>query len=359
MCRHACPTFLATKLDSHTPRGYALLLSQIDEGHRNWAPATVDRFYQCSQCGLCREDCEYHWREDELVRNAREEIVQKDYTPERVKKIATSIIQYGTPHQEERALVGIPAGVLDKPDADVLYFAGCSARYNQQSIIISLSRIFHAAGVDWAMLDDEGCCGASLYELGYTKEAKTCAEKLAAKISKARPKVLVTGCPHCFRAFKNMYPEWKVELPSELQIFHTSQYLQMLLSEGTLRLTEDWDATTTFCYHDPCQLGRNMQEYDAPRSLIERATGQAPLELFHNREHAECCGAGSIMFLTDPDIAQKVAKKRLERVEETQAGIMVTACQNCKTNLDTAQTGMENCVRVMDLAELLASRIQN
>ena len=36
MCRHACPTFLATKLDSHTPRGYALLLAEIEAGKIGW-----------------------------------------------------------------------------------------------------------------------------------------------------------------------------------------------------------------------------------------------------------------------------------------------------------------------------------
>jgi Fe-S oxidoreductase len=100
-----------------------------------------------------------------------------------------------------------------------------------------------------------------------------------------------------------------------------------------------------------------MGEYGAPRSLIEAVTGQAPFELFHNKEHAECCGAGSIMFLTDPDIALKVAQKRLERVHETPAEIVVTACQNCKLNFMRAKEQSGDHIQVMDVTELIASKI--
>ncbi len=357
MCRHACPTFLATKLDSHTPRGYALLLSQIDEGYREWTKETVDRFYQCSQCGLCREDCEYHWQEDELVRNAREEIVKTDCVPERVKNIASSLIQNGTPYEKEATTWNVPPELIGKKNTDVLYFAGCSTRQNHPEIIESLNKIFQVVRIDWTVLEDEGCCGTSLYELGYTEEAKKTAKKLTVKISEANPKVLLTGCPHCFRAFKELYPQWEISFLSEFQIVHTSQYLDTLISDGTLKLERN-TRFPSLCYHDPCQLGRKTQEYEAPRKLIEAITSKAPLELFHNKGHAECCGAGSVMFLTDPDIAVKVTKKRLESVHETHAEVIITTCQNCKMSFVNAKKEADNNVKVMDVVELVASRLK-
>lgn len=356
MCRHACPTFLATKLDSHTPRGYALLLSQIAEGYRDWTPETMDRFYQCSQCGLCREDCEYHWQEDELVRHAREEIVQQNRTPERVAQIATSLIRNGTPYQDEGKASYVPQEIIGRKQVKVLYFAGCSTRHTHPALIEALAKIFRTADVQWTMLEDEGCCGTSLYELGYTEAAKTTAQTLVRKITEAAPKILLTGCPHCLRTFKEFYPQWELEFEPNMQILHTSQYLARLLTEGRLRLNGKVDLSAV-CYHDPCQLGRKMQEYDAPRQLIEIVTDQAPRELFHNKALAECCGAGSVMFLTDPEISGKVAEKRLERVAETGADGIITACQNCKTMLLIAQNGAEHVVPVMDIVELVAAKI--
>ena len=355
MCRHACPTFLATKLDSHTPRGYALLLSQIDEGYREWTRETVDRFYQCSQCGLCREDCEYHWPEDELVRNAREEIVNTNQASERVQNIASSLVTTGTPYAREMTTGHVPFEVVGKKNPEVLYFAGCSTRQDRSEIMAALSQIFQAMGTDWAILQEEGCCGTPLYELGYTDAAKDATAKLAAKISAVHPKLLLTGCPHCFKAFKELYPQWGISFSADLQICHASQYLDTRISDGTLKLQGN-PTFSSVCYHDPCQLGRKLKEFDAPRRLIEAATGKVPLELFHNKEHAECCGAGAVMFLTDPDVAVKVAKKRLERVHETQTEVMITACQNCKTNFVKAKNQADG-IQLMDITELIASRL--
>ena len=101
-----------------------------------------------------------------------------------------------------------------------------------------------------------------------------------------------------------------------------------------------------------------MKEYDAPRRLIEAATGTIPRELFHNKEHAECCGAGSVMILTDPEIAGKVSKKRLERVHETEAEVIITACQNCKTNFIAAKEQSDRHIQVMDVTELIVSGLE-
>jgi Fe-S oxidoreductase len=71
MCRYACPTFLATKLESVTPRGYALMLATIDRGQQAWSEDMVNRFYQCTLCGLCRAECEYNWPEDDPAMRQR------------------------------------------------------------------------------------------------------------------------------------------------------------------------------------------------------------------------------------------------------------------------------------------------
>jgi Fe-S oxidoreductase len=356
MCRHACPTFLTTKLDSHTPRGYALLLSEIDHGLQSWTDSIVERFYQCSQCGLCREDCAYHWAEDEVVRNAREEIVSQGLAPERVKAAASAIMADHSPYgvmSEE----WIPASATpEKHGAEVLYFAGCATRQKHPSILQALDRILGAAGVDWTVMEDEGCCGVPLFELGYSREAKEAARALAQKIRELKSKVLLTGCPHCYRAFKEFYPKWDAPLSKDLTVLHVSQYIESLVSRGALKL-KTTKKLSRASYHDPCQLGRKMREFDAPRKLIQAAAGALPLELFHHRENAECCGSGSCLFLTDARLAHRIARRRIEGLREADSHVLITACQNCKTGFESAlaQEGFE--VQVLDLAELVAMAI--
>ena len=340
MCRHACPTFLTTKLDSHTPRGYALLLSEIDHGLQSWTPSIIERFYQCSQCGLCREDCAYHWAEDEVVRNAREEIVARNLAPERVRQIASSFM---ADHTESRTLT---SAALDKKGAEVLYFAGCSTRKSHPEIMQALDQIMGIAGVDWTVMREEGCCGAPLLELGYTREAETASRVLMEKISALKPKLLLTGCAHCYRALSERTSEG-------LPVMHTSQYLEGQFSKGTLRAKKR-GKLSKLTYHDPCQLGRKMREFDAPRRLIQTATGSAPLELFHQREKAECCGSGSCMYLTDPQLVSRISRRRLEGLRETDSHVLITACQNCKTGFASAMPLESFELQVLDLAELVA-----
>lgn len=352
MCRHACPTFLATKLDSHTPRGYALMLSAIAEGIRNWDEDCIARFYQCSQCGLCKEDCEYHWPEDEVVRNAREEIVALKKEPQIIARIASSVINKGTPYEKERKQY-VPPEHTGKRNPEVLYFAGCSTRQSHPEIIEATSNILNFIGVNWSVLEQEGCCGMTLFDLGYSEKAKKIAAQLADKISRAEAGILLTGCAHCYRIFREKFNEWGIQLPSNIKVVHSTEYLWQNMLNGKLEFTTD-ASVESVSYHDPCQLGRKLGVYEAPRKLIEKLTNSRPIELFHNREKTECCGAGTTMFLTDPEVSGKVARRRIDAAREENAKVIVTACQNCKTVFTKVH---QNDIRILDVAELVSLQL--
>jgi len=344
MCRFACPTFLATKREAITPRGYALLLMQIDGGKQAWTEDIVSAFYQCSLCGLCRENCEYGWPEDDLVRHARQEIVSAGHAPQAVQAAAATLLENGRPRADG---VSLPVG---KSGPEVLYLAGCQARLHHPEIVSATAQLLSALGVEWTVLAEESCCGAGLDDLGYPAEAKQKARALAAQIAQVSPRTIVTGCAHCTRSLKAFYPAWGVDLPAGIPVLHTAEYLSQMAAAGRLKL-DGRAAAGGLGYHDPCQLGRKMGVYDAPRALIEAATGSAPRELFHSRALAECCGAGAAAFLAEPAVARRVARVRLERAVEAGVTTLVTACQNCKALLREA-AGDE--IQVVDLAELAA-----
>jgi Fe-S oxidoreductase len=354
LCRYNCPTFMATKLESVTPRGFALLLMEVDQGRKDWTPESVARFYQCTQCGLCREICEYHWPEDELVRHARESIVAAGAAPANVTGVARELISKVTPTSGALAGFSPPARTWAKPQ--LLYFAGCQALVERTETVQANLKLLEAAGVEWDMLEEEICCGAALDELGYADEARQAAQRIAERIAARRPDILLTGCTHCLRAFREYYPAWQVELPPGIQILHTSQYFYTLIKSGALHLRRN-QVGIQVAYHDPCQLGRKLGIYDEPRQLISAVTGANPLELFHNRELAECCGAGALMHLTQPDVSRWVARLRLERVLESGASTLVTACQDCKTAFLSCQDGVYSHLKIMELSELLSDSV--
>jgi Fe-S oxidoreductase len=352
MCRHACPTFLATKLDSHTPRGYALLLAEIEEGKIEWSESIVNRFYQCSQCGLCREDCEYHWQEDELVRNAREEIVAAGLAPKRVLDTSGLFIKQGY-FEKGQELESIGRKVIEGGNPEILYYGGWSVRAYQPHIVASIQKIMKKLGADWGMLENEIDTGITLFELGYTAQARSQAKRLRDEIAAIGPQTIVTSCAHSYRAFVEQWAKLGIALPSEIKVLHVSQFLDGLLKDGAIK-PETNLIGRSIGYHDPCHLGRNGGIFDEPRQIITKLSGKKPIELFHNRNKAECCGAGSALFLTDGDLAMKVAHERLKSAREQGVDMLVTACSNCKTNFERSARQYGVIIEIKDIAELFA-----
>ena len=343
MCRYACPTFVATKRESVTPRGYGLLLTALGSGKQAWTEDMVRAFYQCTLCGLCKERCEYHWAEDDMVLAARGEAVYHGHEPETVQAVAASL------RDDRQRWAGGAAFPRSGPHPEVLYLAGCQARTHHPEIVEATARVLSSLGVRWGVLAEEGCCGGGLHDLGYAAEAAQQAQRLAGQIAELGPATVVTGCAHCYRSLKELFPAWAVALPPGTRVLHTAEYLGEMAAEGRLRL-DDQGEEGSVGYHDPCMLGRKMGVYDAPRALIRAVTGSAPREVVHNRALAECCGAGAATFLVEPDVARRVAAVRLARAREAGVTTLVTACQNCKALLQEAAAGALQVVDVVELA---------
>jgi dimethylglycine catabolism B len=79
-------------------------------------------------------------------------------------------------------------------------------------------------------------------------------------------------------------------------------------------------------WHDPCQLGRGLGIYDAPRVVLTRVLGRAPDELPDRRERALCSGAGGLLPSTMPPAAREIADARLQAHARAGGGRIVTAC---------------------------------
>lgn len=334
MCRHACPVFLATKLDSHTPRGYAINLSRINEGLADWDEGGLERLFHCSQCGLCKELCAFHWAEDEMVLAGRREMVRAQREPERVKLTVSEMAR----NMENNLF---DACRYDRKNCDVIYIAGSALRNGQRSIIKSAAKLLDAVGVEWTMLRSEDTSGPVLYELGYEKEYDIWLEAIKSRIAELNPNMVITSCAHTLSLFRK----------ADIETLHVAEYIQPLISDGKLKLRMEQQRVM---YHDPCHLGREFGVYDAPREIIRQCSGADTIEFYHSRGEAECCGAGAAVDEVYSEITLRVAENRMKQVVEEGADIVVTACPNCKRLLERLNGG----VQVLDLIEYVAKMME-
>ena len=142
-------------------------------------------------------------------------------------------------------------------------------------------------------------------------------------------------------------------------MYHHSEFLAELVDSGALPSGSQLDRQVTF--HDPCYLGRQNGIFDAPRDLVQLATGSAPSEMEQSREKSFCCGGGGGMCYVDEDPDQRVNQERADQALATGADVVAVGCPFCTTMLEdgiNARKGDRDVV-VRDVAELLWESVES
>ncbi|TAH75094.1 MAG: (Fe-S)-binding protein, partial [Methanosarcina mazei] len=166
------------------------------------------------------------------------------------------------------------------------------------------------------------------------------------EIRKRGAKVLITACPGCFKAFKDIYPRMFGKL--DFEVLQVSQYLDRLLKEG--RLTPENALKFRVFYHDPCHLTRGMGVYTEARDVLEKIPGTGLAN--KTPEGSACCGFGGGVRVNYPSESISVASDRFRAAEKLGCDAIITNCGGCMQNL--AEAGKNEKIKIFDLAEYLA-----
>jgi glycolate oxidase len=200
--------------------------------------------------------------------------------------------------------------------------------------------------VDFAVLEEDACCGYPMYDVGHMAVAREAALDTIEKIQAFQPSVVLTTCIGCYRALTHVYPH-DLGLEPGVTVQHVHEFFPSLLNSRARQVSRK------VAFHDPCIMGRHMGIYDEPRSLITSIPGIELVEMYSNREHALCCGAGGGVLGAFDDLAGQVAVERLQQAAAAGAQQLVTSCPTCVVNLKRAvkKAGVE--LNVSDIVELI------
>jgi heterodisulfide reductase subunit D len=367
MCRHGCPTHTSTRSDACSPVGRALIVELYRGGKSAFTEAAVDRLYQCTLCGACKAWCKPKHELPRIIELARERIIQEHRAPQGVVELDRAIAQthnvYGEPHNQRFAALSSPLRV-PKPDAEVLYFVGCTTAYRHPEIAEAAAKVLEKLGVAvHIMTGDHGevCCGSPLIRAGAITAARELAQQNATAVAHAKVPTIVTTCPGCARALKLDYPLLGVSLPENARVLHITEFLVSRRRQLQTLLTQRHasarrEELLSIIYHDPCHLGRELGVYDAPRQLLKLLPDVHLLEFTHNREHADCCGGGGALPKTFPNLATDVGVHRVTDAAQSGARYLASCCPNCKQHFAAVQ-GAKTGPKPVDLVELLAGTV--
>ena len=323
-CLEVCPTYQATQNDKFSPVARIKAARKILQGEEV-TPQIIESIYNCPECHLCSTVCPYNIDVPEIVTQSRVELVRRGLAPlERHNVIVEGIQRLGNSLNGDpsQRLVWLPEE-FPSHESSTLFFVGCLASYLVKDAATSSYLLLKKLGVDFMILEDEGCCGIYYHEVGRLDLAREKFEENADRFKRLGIKRVIVVCAGCYHCFKRLYPQLLGSI--DFEVVHIIQLLPSLLKEKGIKMEQKGMEVT---YHDPCRLGRLERFYDEPREAL-RLSGIKVNEIPENRENALCCGAGAAVRSVYRDLSLKLATKILDQAPVSP---IVTPCPFCEFN---------------------------
>ena len=360
LCLANCPVNHELFLEKYTPRGKIQLARRYGRGDVAISDHYRDIFNQCLLCGACTMTCPSGVDLTRVFTHMRKEITEKKGISPSMKPAVDSLMIHGNISREDNEERGdwrediknLPHHQYQKPKAKVVYFVGCVASFFPmvQTIPQNMVRILSSAHVDFTILaGEEWCCGFPLIGAGADESTRKFIQHNLEKIRSLGAESVVFSCPSCYRT-------WKEHYPNDFKLFHSTQFIEQLIRDNALSFNElPWTVT----YHDPCDLGRNGGEYDAPRKILNAIPGLDLVEMENIRAKSICCGGGGNLEMTDPALSGKVAHRKIHEIQRTGAETVVTACQQCVRTIKGRVRREKLGIEVMDISTVVARALSH
>jgi len=323
-----------------------------------------DVLWACTTCRACEEQCPVMISYvDKIVEMRRHLVLVKGEFPAQLNGPFQAMEVNGNPWNLARMdranwTEGLDVKMMaDNPTAEVLYWVGCAASYDDRAkkIARATAKLLQAAGVDFAILgQEETCTGDPARRAGNEYLFAMLAEQNVATLKGYKEqggvKKIITACPHCFNTILNEYPDFG----AKFEVVHHTDFLLGLVAEKKLKPTQPVKGKMVF--HDSCYLGRYNGVYEQPRDILKSIPGVELVEAEDwNRNKGLCCGAGGAQFWMEEQNKDRVNVKRTLQLLQTEAKTIATGCPFCQTMISDGLKahGKEEAVKQLDVAEIL------
>jgi Fe-S oxidoreductase len=341
LCRSACPVSNAEPRETITPWGKMSIAWMAAHGDVPLDTSHAAPAWACTGCFGCREWCDHRNPVTGVLLDARDAFTARGVAPEGA---ARTVGRFARHDEDTRAAVrDLASHRGERHGARDALLIGCGyvrSAGNEARDAIDATAALSGGSVALAA----GCCGLPLRLAGDRTAFAAHATRFARSLEGYASLVVVD--PGCALAIERMYPDVGVTIGPRLEL------LVQLAARSLPTLSRVDGVGEPIRWHDPCQLGRGLGVYDAPRAVLERVLGHAPDEFEDSREQAACSGAGGLLPSTMPAVARTIAKARLEAHVRAGGGRIVTACASSLRALRKSAQGLG--VAVDDLVTWIA-----
>ncbi len=342
---------------------FAPWLNEAVELDGEWMKKIYETAFTCTGCRRCMTYCPFGIDTGVIQAIAKLMLITADMEPKTLTMLADMSIAKGqnidsTKETFAQAVKNLEAEVierwrseggdevvpLDVEGANVLYVA-LAGKHS----IIPAAAIMNAAGEKWSLSYFEAVnFGAFVGNPVKTREISKRiideAERLGVE------KVVICECGTAYRVMKHMVGRHSFEVVTFVELI--ADYLK----EGRIKLDKT-RLKGRVTYHDPCQIARQGGVYEEPRHILSRLTDDF-VEMTPNRQANWCCGGGGgLVAMGEKDFRMMSARVKADQVRATGAEVLVTACENCHTQLSDLNEHYELGLKVEYLSNVVAEAL--
>ena len=391
LCLPTCPTHQVLGIEADSPRGRIYLMRALAEG-RVEDPTAIRPFLdRCLDCRACETACPSGVRYGEILETVRGDLERRSPKRGLAPWLTRTLLWHVVAHQGRLRLVfsllravevlglralatrlrllpaavarrapPIPSGHERRPlptgrhappahvkarGVTVGLFTGCImepmfGRVNRATLRLLLVNGFHVE-----VPKAQGCCGALLVHAGQPDQARQLA--VANTKAFADVDVVVNNSAGCGCAMKE-YGHLLGDEAGRVFAAKCRDVSEFLADQGLTAMPAPQPLRAV--YDDPCHLCHGQGVRAQPRKLL----GEVPdLQLVPHESPEDCCGSAGIYNLLQPDLAEEIGRRKIERLLAARPDLIVTGNPGCMMQIDSHLRAAGHDVPVRHPVELL------
>ena len=390
LCLSSCPTYLETGNENDSPRGRIYLMRAVQEGRLPLGNTAVRHIDLCLGCRACEAVCpsgvqygellettrdhiEHRHRRSLLQRLLRRVLIEQIFPfPDRMKaallpvKVIRALgLNFLLPAFAREAMTLVPDSTpqINLPEhspastasarGTVGFISGCVMSVMFGKTNASSIQLLNQCGYDVITPEAQACCGALYAHGGNLDRARECARHNIEVFERAHVEAVIINAAGCGSTLKEYHqllqhdPQWSERaLRFSQKVRDLTEWLVQSASAVSPIARTDGDRVT---YHDACHLAHPQRITQEPRTLIRRVAGTQFVEL---PESDVCCGSAGSYNLTEPAMAERLQKRKIENILKTGATLVVTTNPGCllqiRAGLQKAGAGHIRCLHIAD-----------
>lgn len=336
-----------------------------DENKGRLAQAVELGLYKCPVDQECEFACP---KEINIRRGTIERLrylsVQKELAPlPEHKKLINSVLSTGgiVPVKAKPTTEMYPEFIKEfdgEPQAEVLLFLGCIINRRKQKVAEAIINIFQKNRIAVHLPGKVTCCGSPFMRIGQRDSMRPFVEKnfsIFNEYVKKGVTDVVTSCSGCNSTFRHDFPKLarEFDIPMNFRIYDVGEYMSEKIVLNVKGLKK---INVRAMYHYPCHIRASGLPEEIYIDLIQKIPGA---KLVKVPKSGYCCGGGGGVRAAFPDLADRLAIRRIEIAKDSGVDALITNCPFCILSFERVlqlkeEKGEKMGFRVIDFYEMFS-----